>query len=90
MVNLTKGSAKSGGTDKRAEAAHRIVALLNATMILLNPVIEVLAGLGGCMLVGAVHAADWTLSVPDASFVAQNNQLTDILIVCHYSVEKPR
>ena len=43
MAYLTKSSAKPGGTDKRAEAAHRIVALFHTAMILLNPVVEVLA-----------------------------------------------
>lgn len=55
MADFTKDSAKPSGTDERAEAAHRIAALLHTTMILLNSVIEVLAG--------AMH----DLTVQDAS-----------------------
>jgi hypothetical protein len=44
MANFIKGRTKAGSTGKTAEAAHRIVALFDVTMILLDTVVQVLIG----------------------------------------------
>ena len=44
MANFIKSRTKAGGTGERAEAAHWIIALLDAAMILLNAIVEVLIG----------------------------------------------
>ena len=44
VANFIKSGTKAGGTGEPAEATHRIVALFNIAMVLLNAVVQVLIG----------------------------------------------
>jgi hypothetical protein len=44
LTKFIKGCQKASGTGETTEATHRIVTLFDGSMVLLNPVIQVLIG----------------------------------------------
>ncbi len=44
LAEFIKGSTEANGTGERTKAAHRVVALFDRSIVLFEPIVQILAG----------------------------------------------